>query len=163
MCRLVTNDELARTALHHVRLLDVVLQSVVAFALAKPIEASHYREAFKVIFIYALVELFEGNDALAVLKRQQEVVSGANANWFELAGGEVNLFEWKLDEYQLAEGRLTSAGKREERGEIVVENDRLELLLAIAELLHELVGLVQSKFQIVFTWLSNLKKHKIFK
>ena len=56
--------------------------------------------------------------------------------------------ERELDvcECQLAEKRrLANAGKLNERGEFVAEHGCLELFLAIVELLHELVGLVQVK------------------
>ena len=76
----------AWTALHHVKLQDVSLQSVVAYESAKSVEWAHLREILIDTFFYAPKERFKGNDALAVLERKQVVVIGANVNWFELSG-----------------------------------------------------------------------------
>ena len=124
-----TNDELAWTALRHI-LHQVVLNQIVAHGCsahesAKPVEAAHFREAFKALVVSlvfgqakALVKRIEGNDALAVLERQQEVVA-TSLDCLELGGGEVRFCEWKLNvcECQLAK---TWRRKHAERGEFVV-------------------------------------------
>ena len=62
-------------------------------------------------------------------------------------------------EGQLAEKRrLFQAWKSDERCNFVVEHGGLELLLAIAELLRELVGLLQVQCQLVVTFPDTLKK-----
>ena len=57
---------------------------------------------------------------------------------------------------------LAHARKYAEWGEFVVEHGHLELLHAIAELFHELVGFVQFKYHIVVTSLNYLKTHQRF-
>ena len=59
------------------------------------VEAAHQREAF--LHIFAVEKALEGDDALAVLQRQQEVEASSDVNRFELATGNVQLLEWKLD------------------------------------------------------------------
>ena len=88
-------DELARTGLGHVFLLNVAPHDVEVYESTEPVEAAHFREA---LYVIAIENPLEGDDALTVLERQQEVVVRADVNWLEVGGaGEVELLEWKLD------------------------------------------------------------------
>ena len=102
---------------------------------------------------------FEGDDALAVLQWQQEVIACRDVNWLELVADDVQRLERKLDvcESQLAKRHVANAWGRDERGQFVAEHDCLELLLAIAELLRELVDYVQARYQLELTCLIILK------
>ena len=82
--RKVTYDELVGTVLRHVVAVDEVLHGHLAFESAEPVEAAHYREVCLVVTI--LKVQVEGDDVLAVIKWQHEVIIGANVNWFELSG-----------------------------------------------------------------------------
>ena len=112
--RIFRHDELTRAGLDHVFLLNVTTYVFHLYQPAMSVEAAHLREAFRDIFSFE--KPLEGNDALAVLQWQQEVVLGSDVNWFELGGREVQLLEWKLHvcEGQLAERRLAHVEKRSE-------------------------------------------------
>ena len=151
------HDERVRTALGDFILLNVEIKLDGANESASPIERVHLSKAST---IYAdVVEALAGDDALAAIKWQQEVIVAKNANWFELGAGHVQMIEWKLHvcECQLAKRRQTHARKRNERCEFVAEHDCFELLLAIAELLRQLV-VVQLEYELVVSSLDTVQK-----
>ena len=90
--RIVTHDELAMTALGHVFKLYGVVQQHGAHESTKRLESTHLRH-----IVITLVVMVEGDNALAVLQRQQEVKVGADVNCLELVCVKVQLLEWKLD------------------------------------------------------------------
>ena len=153
------NDELARTALSNVLELNVMLQLAGGYESTELVEAAHLREAFFVVGLQE--ELLEGDDALAVVERQQEVVAGADVKWLEFDGAvHLQPIEWNLhvSECQLAQQRhriANAARKGVQQGDSVVEHGRLELLLVLVELLHELFGLRQVACQLGITCLNN--------
>ena len=83
------------TALDHLVSLDVMSHAFAGRQSTKPVEGAHLGEAMLVVI--SLEEALEGDDALAVLQWQQEVVVDADVNWFELGAGDVQLLEWNLD------------------------------------------------------------------
>ena len=58
--------------------------------------------------------MLEDDDALAVIKRQQEVVLGSDVNRLEIGAGHVKCAEWRLDGYerQLANRHIVLACNR---------------------------------------------------
>ena len=79
---MVTNDERVGAGLDHVLLLDVALEGVGAYESTELIEATHLREAF--VDIFALEQMIEGDEALAVLEPQHEVKVDADVYWLQL-------------------------------------------------------------------------------
>ena len=69
--------------------MHVVLYDDGVYESTEPVEAAHLAEAFA--HVIAIEEPFEGDDALALLQWQQEVVVAKKVNWVEL--GEVQLLE----------------------------------------------------------------------
>ena len=113
MYRILVHDELVRSALSHVFLADAEIQlDVGTYDSARPIETAHFGEVTGKIAVIML----EDDDALAVIKRQQEVVVGSDVNRLELGAGHVKCVEWRLDGYecQLANRRIGLAWKRDE-------------------------------------------------
>ena len=104
--------------------MDVELDGAAAYESTELVEAAHLREALMDIF--AIDEPFEGDNATAVLQRQQEVVWNSDVNWFELGEvGGVQCADGKLHvcECQLAKRhRIANAWTRVERGESVAEH-----------------------------------------
>ena len=135
-------DKLVRTAWGHVFSNDSVAQGDKVYQSAMSVAADYQCKRTELIFAHSVV-MCEEHDALTMVERQHEVVGGSENIRLELVVGDVQFFEWKLNvcECQLAEGRLTHSGKRDERGEFVAEHGCLELLRAIAQLLQDLVGL----------------------
>ena len=101
---------------------------------------------------------------LKVTMRLPYVVCSANVDEIEVGVGDVQCLEWNLDvcKCQLAKSHLVNARKSDKWSEFVVEHGRLELHLAIAELLRELVDFVQVQHQLVFSSLDALKKCVLF-
>ena len=122
------------------------------------VEATDLREAL--IDIVDLEEMFEFDDALAVLERQQEVVRSSDLNRFEFVRVDAQCREWKLEvcECQLAKRhRIGNAWKRVERGESVTEPGCLEQPFTIAQLFCELCAFVQAPPQLAVFLLHTLK------
>ena len=91
--RIGTHDELVGTRLGRAFLIDVELQDVGAYESAEPVETAHFRCIFDIID-RAVVE---GHHAPALLKRQDELVAGADVHRLELGAGDVQRLEWQLD------------------------------------------------------------------
>ena len=112
---IVKKEELARRRLENEISVEMAIHDAGGYESAFRVEGVHLREAFLDI-VATIEELLEGDDSLAVLQRQKEVVVvGVDVERFEFGGVVVKLLEWKLDvnECQLAK-RRTAVGKRAE-------------------------------------------------